>query len=414
MPSSKRTNISDCKAISDAFLSLHESDGFERLSPSSLLHSSVPMSFVMSAGIVHIENELEQIVEKFGGKFAFTQPCFRYFDMKHVGEDSTHSSLFHMPAAFHIDSCKRENMLPRLWFFLTSILGLKKERLWITYLDDQQFGRDQKTYDCWLEIGVQKNHLIELDQNSNFWRQKKTGQIASDGKKCGPHTEVFYERTEISCSSCENKPENINSCNCGRFVEISNTLFIENYITSNSQLEKSKTIFSECVIGSERIAMILQNVRSVHETMRFYAWRNILQEFLPSKQTPELNRSVDIILDHLSAFSTLVKNGAPEPGRGGQSRIMKNLARGILTQMVLHDLDTERLISSLLADDISQKSCKLLKHESIRFIKTLEKGKFRLIKLLKPENVLTTKTINTMQSKYGVPPCLSKKFFSVL
>lgn len=83
----------DCQAISEAFLALHEQDGFARLPPSSLLHDSVPMSFVMSAGLIQVENELEQVVQKTGGKFAFTQPCFRHFDMKQVGEDPTRLSL---------------------------------------------------------------------------------------------------------------------------------------------------------------------------------------------------------------------------------------------------------------------------------------------------------------------------------
>lgn len=184
----------DCQAISEAFLALHEQDGFARLPPSSLLHDSVPMSFVMSAGLIQVENELDKIVLETGGKFAFTQPCFRHFDMKQVGTDPTRLSLFHMSAAFHIGCSERETVLPRLWHFLTEVLGLEKERLWVTYLDDAEFGRDEASYQCWKTLGVAEERLVGLDQQHCFWRQRSLGQIASDGKKCGPHlcTRQFF------------------------------------------------------------------------------------------------------------------------------------------------------------------------------------------------------------------------------
>ena len=100
-------------------------------------------------------------------------------------------------------------MLPRLWHFLTEVLGLEKERLWVTYLDDPEFGRDEASYQCWRALGVDEARLVGLDQQHCFWRQRSLGQIASDGKKCGPHTEVFYERVEVACPTCENRAERV-------------------------------------------------------------------------------------------------------------------------------------------------------------------------------------------------------------
>ncbi|MDD4964103.1 MAG: hypothetical protein PHI11_09320 [Gallionella sp.] len=104
------SSLPDCHSISEAFLALHEQDGFSRLPPSSLLHDSVPMSFVMSAGLIQVENDLDQIIKKTGGKFTFTQPCFRHFDLDQVGSDPNRLSLFHMPAAFYIGSNQQYRM----------------------------------------------------------------------------------------------------------------------------------------------------------------------------------------------------------------------------------------------------------------------------------------------------------------
>jgi alanyl-tRNA synthetase len=339
------TAILDCQAISEAFLALHEQEGFVRLPASSLLHPSVPMSFVMSAGLIQVENELDRIVQQTGGRFAFTQRCFRHFDIQRVGEDSTHLSLFHMSAAFHIGSSQRETVLPRLWYFLTQTLGLKPERLWMTYLDDPEFGRDEQNYQCWKSLGVDESRLVGLDQQHCFWRQRQTGQIAQDGKKCGPHTEVFYERADVECSDCGQAGHRIGSCHCGRFVEISNSLFIENYIADDGSLIPAESVFSECVIGVERISMVLQGAKNIYHTHRFQPYRQRLYFHQPALQQffPPNDGHTNIILDHLTAFIALVKDGAPAPGQGGRSRIMRVLARGMMTHAILADMEFDAL-----------------------------------------------------------------------
>ena len=424
----------ECNSISRAFLSLHEADGFKTLPAASLLHSSAPMSFVMSAGLIQIENELPQIVAAIGNQFTFTQPCFRYFDVKQVGNDTMHLSLFQMSAAFHMGSTRRENVLPRLWYFLTHVLGLEQQRLWVTYLDDPVFGRDQQSYDCWRDIGVDKEHLIGLDQQHNFWRQRKSGQIARDGKKCGPHTEVFYERQEVTCrcSAAQTSitiKQKIQSCRCGRFVEVSNSLFIENYLDDQQQRIPADTVFSECVIGIERLAMILQDVPTVYHISRFSAWRNALQPLLPTtyhkKNTyaldKPLDKSLNIILDHLSAFVALINDGAPAPGRGGRARIMRNLARGAITHALLHDIDVMELLQQLLASAekeeqrANQQYClDLLQQEYQRFAQTLERGKRKLIALKKADQLITQGLQDQFQYKWGIPPCLFTKFYALL
>lgn len=339
----------DCHAISEAFLALHERDGFARLPPSSLLHDSVPMSFVMSAGLIQVENDLDTIVQSTGGKFAFTQPCFRHFDMKQVGEDPTRLSLFHMSAAFHIGSTERETVLPRLWHFLTQTLGLDKDRLWVTYLDDAEFGRDEASYQCWKALGVEEERLVGLGQQHCFWRQRSTGQIASDGKKCGPHTEVFYER-DVACPACGNREQPIGNCRCGRFIEISNSLFIENYIDDDGKLIAAGTVFAECVVGLERLAMILQNVPSVYHTQRFEQWRKKLAKYVIVAPSFSTDTAISIILDHLSAFVALIANGAPAPGQGGRKYLMRKLARESMKHMEALEMDVRQTLQDILTD----------------------------------------------------------------
>jgi len=327
-----------------------------------------------------------------------------------------------MPAAFYIGSNQRNKILPRLWYFLTHILQLKPENLWISYLNDPQLGIDRPTYACWKSLNIDEKRLIGLDRQHNFWQQRQLGQIARDGKKCGPHSEVFYERPEIHCQQCEASPHLAltNSCHCGRFVEISNSLFIENYINSTGKLIAADTVFSECVIGAERLAMILQAVPNVHRIAKYANWHHILENRLPAKQSPKYNQSIDIIVDHLAAFIRLVEDGAPEPGRGGQARIMRNLARGAITQAILWDIDLNNILTLLLSKYVetqseygSTQSLQRLQNEVSRFNRTLERATKQMRKMLK-NTVLTENIKKELQQKWGLPPILSEKFYTML
>lgn len=373
----------DTHSISEAFLQLHVQAGFSRLSPSSLMHDSVPMSFVMSAGLIQVENDLEKIIATTGGKFTFTQPCFRHFDMQQVGLDPTRLSLFHMAAAFNIGSSERETVLPRLWYFLTKVLSLPQERLWISYLEDAELGRDQASFACWQDLGVESAHLIPLDQQHCFWRQRSTGQIASDGKKCGPHTEVFYERLEIACPQCEQRLVPLGTCRCGRFVEIANSLFIENYLNDSGQLIPAPTVFAECVVGLERLEMVLRQLPSVYHIQRFAAWRDQFSAFI-APNNAETEQSLGLILDHLSAFISLMEHGAPEPGRGGRKYIMRKLARELMKRMLLLDWEISEQLNTLASSSTHRQAIRYLQDEWQRFSKLSKPLAYKQVCIIQP------------------------------
>lgn len=404
--SSNFSCYSDALKVGESFLTLHEQDGFVILPPSSMLHDSVPMSFVMSAGLIQVENELEQIVQKTGGRFVFTQPCFRHFDLAQVANDTTHLSLFHMSAAFHIGCSEREAILSRLWQFLTEVLQLDSQRLWVTYLDDPQLGHDDESYQCWQRLGVNKTQLIGLDQQHCFWQQRSLGQIASDGKKCGPHTEVFYERIEVVCDKCQGSVPSLGDCHCGRFVEIANTLFIENYIDEQGALIPADLVFAECVVGLERLAMILLKAVDVYHITRFQLWRARLESMLSFDTQQQI--SVNLILDHLSAFVRLVEDGAPAPGRGGRARIMRNLARRAMTQMILHNWSVEHVLDAILLEKEYHFSLELLQREFKIFEQTLKRGQRKLSSLMRHHRVSECEKV-VLEKEWGIPCILLDK-----
>ncbi|MCI5138556.1 MAG: hypothetical protein D3922_09120 [Candidatus Electrothrix sp. AR1] len=282
--------------------------------------------------------------------------------------------------------------------------------MWVTYLDDPQLGRDEPTYQCWRNLGVSEDHLLGLDQHHCFWRQRSLGQIASDGKKCGPHTEIFYERPERACSICENHQQPLTTCSCGRMVEVSNSLFIENYLNEDGGLLSAETVFAECVVGIERLAMIMQDAVDVYHIQKFQTWRKALELFLPHTLTAEQENGVNLILDHLFAFVKLENEGAPSPGRGGRAYIMKRLARGAFTQLLVHDLPVEHILKSILITPQDQASLDMLLTELVRFTKTLGRGKRELKKRVRHSTSRGPAHLISLE-KIGLPKELFKKYY---
>lgn len=399
------THRTTVQAISSAFELAFARQGFSVLQPSSLLHESVPHSFVMSAGLVQIENELVRIRREYGDRFVFTQPCFRYFDMAAVGKDSTHLSLFHMSAAFHVGVSTRETVLPCLWQFLTEGLRLDPARLWISYLDDKTLGIDQASYQCWRALGVAEHQLVGLSAESNFWRQKTAGQVMLDGKKCGPHTEVFYERPEIICPD----PHHCSlSCDCGRFVEIANSLFIEKYLNDEGSFIDNPEPFAETVIGNERLAMLLQEVTDIHQLHEFQPYRSILLDLLKRQHPHDWEfylPNINVIQDHLQAFVTLVEHGAPPPSQSGRARIMRKLARTAIGNVVVIKLDS-LLLQQMLVEDKQAKALQYLLEEYRKLMKVLENAKSKLNDCMRinPNTELMMK--KRLLAQHGVPKVL--------
>lgn len=167
----------------------------------------------------------------------------------------------------------------------------------------------------------------------------------------------------MACPACENREQPIGNCRCGRFVEISNSLFIENYIDDDGKLIPAGTVFAECVVGLERTEMVLRNLPSVYHVQRFARWCELLSECLPNYSSNMPQHELNIILDHLSAFVKLTEDGAPAPGRGGRKHIMRKLAREAMVNIEGNQWDMRILLGLFVSPLIVT----VLSEEYLRF-----------------------------------------------
>ena len=407
--------------IGQRFLRYYQGDGFKPLSGTSLLDPSVPMTFVMSAGLGQIEELAEQGSQK-GNRYVLLQKCFRHFDLDKIGKSNVHLSLFEMPGAFSFGQDSREETLDRIWRFLTQELGFDQSRLWATYFAGgeilgHQLDTDEETYQAWQRIGLPSPRLVALGVDDNFWKQGtgiSGGQVL---RKCGPTTEVFFDRgPEWSCG-----PDCRPGCGCDRFIEFVNSLFIFSRVDEKTQaLVTLDEPFTETVIGNERAAMLLQGKSSVFEIKSIAPLIEWVQSFYKRKFSDAVDcvRSERVIVDYIRALVFLTADGAPPPGKGGRHRIMRMLIRGVLTHQKILGIADPDFVPSLITatielyqsdyPEVKEGHTRLLTYLSIegeRFEKTLSKARRRLEQLIQREgnSSISGEQALKLVKNYGFP-----------
>ncbi|MCP4346163.1 MAG: hypothetical protein GY795_11645 [Desulfobacterales bacterium] len=406
--------------IEQSFISFYHKYGFEILPRSSLIDPSLPMTFVGSAGLVQIESAIEHGEDRSGECYVLMQTCFRHFDLDKVGHSPVHLSLFEMGGAFAFGEENRENVLEKIWLFLTYDLGFCKSRLWVTYfaggeLDGHLFEEDTETFQAWRKIGIPCSRIVGVGIKAGFWKQSGGLSGKERFRKCGPTTELFFDcGIERSCGA-ECHP----GCRCGRFTEVANVLFINSQIDqATKSLKPLVTPFAETVIGVERVTVSLQEESCVFDIEPVASIVKAVRGSHRNSYKDISAISECIIADHLRALLLLVADGAPRPGKGGRSRIIRMLIRGILTHQkilgitqadflpylvnVVFDiyqyrhLCTEQKLSFLLDYFEKEKKC---------FERTLSKGYRQLDRVIRPSfsRYISGQQALDLVKSYGFP-----------
>lgn len=414
----------DIAGIRHSFVRYYEDMGYQLLPSAPMIDPSIPMSFVMSAGLVQVENSIAKLAHREGNQFVLVQNCFRHFDLDKVGTDEIHLSLFEMPGAFVFGPDGKNGTVLRMWTLATQILGIEKDRIWVSYFKGgkvmgEYLAEDKITHQAWVNVGVPEQHIIGLGPENNYWIQGRGIDDTSIVRKCGPNTELFYDRGRDKACSPECNP----GCRCGRFVEFSNSLFICSEILNGSEhIRPLSNPFTETVIGAERVNMLLQNLPTVFEIDEFQSIINSIRQLHSSTLAEALIITCErVIADHLRGLYYLVDGGAPPPGKNGRERIIKILIRRVITRLLVLDIPPEKVIPVLIdaisksvpdsSDQVQTRTILLsyFRTQLDRFTETINRGQRELVQLLKENDgdTLTGKQIYYLEKKCGFPSLLT-------
>ncbi len=343
-----------------------------------------------------------------GTRLTDYQKCVRTNDIDEVG-DNRHLTYFEMLGNWSLGDYFKEESIQMSYDFLTKELNIPAEKLSVTcFAGDEDCPRDDTTAECWKKAGIPDERIYFFGKDDNWW-------IAGEEGPCGPDTEMFYDTGKPKCS-----PECNPACDCGKYVEIWNNVFMEFYKDKNGyrKLEQKNV---DTGLGLERMTMLLQGKKTPYEIEIFAPVMEKLEE-LQKVNSIESRR---IITEHLRSSMMIINDGG-RPSNVDRGYILRRLLRRMTRHMNKLEIDLNKMpeIIDVSIDSLKElypeleKNKELIKQviiaEKDKFTKTLQKGEkeFEKVSTRVKENgqkVIDAQTVFNLYETYGFPPEMTEE-----
>lgn len=296
---------------------------------SSLIPAQDPTLLFANAGM----NQFKDLFlgkEKRSYKRAVSiQKCVRaggkHNDLDNVGFTKRHLTFFEMMGNFSFGDYFKKDAIQFAWEFLTKDLNMPTEKMHVSV-----FETDDESYDIWHEvIGLPKEKIHRLGKADNFWQMGDIGP-------CGPCSELFVDRgPEFGCADPCGP-----ACDCDRFLEVWNLVFMEFDQQIDGSLVKLKQTGVDTGMGIERLCSIIQDKDSVFETDLFTPIIEKTEQLTGlsyAKQPSELKAAFRVLADHIRSSTMIISDGGAPSNEGRGYVLRKIIRRGALFAQKLTD-----------------------------------------------------------------------------
>ena len=330
-------------------------------------------------------------------------------DIENVGRTPRHHTFFEMLGNFSFGDYYKKEIIPWAWEFVTEVLKLDKDRLWITI-----YKTDEEAFNIWRSVGVPAERIKRKGKKDNFW-----GPPGASGS-CGPCSEIHYDLGEQY--KCNDPNCGIDTCECDRWVEIWNLVFTELYQDEEGNQSPLGKKNVDTGMGLERIAMVCQGVASTFETDLLKPIMDKVSEMsgVPYKQSEKTDVSLRIITDHARCVSFLISDGVI-PGNEGRSYVLRMILRRALRHGKILGMELPflyKLVDVIVENygeaypDLvknKQKIIDTIKKEEERFAKTLDRGYKMLDEFIENKKDIDGESAFKLYDTFGFPFELTKE-----
>ncbi len=324
-------------------------------------------------------------------------------DIENVGRTPRHHTFFEMLGNFSFGDYYKKEIIPWAWEFVTEVLKLDKDRLWITI-----FETDDEAYEIWRSVGVPAERIKRKGKKDNFW-----GPPGASGS-CGPCSEIHYDLGEQY--KCDDPNCGIDTCECDRWVEIWNLVFTELYQDEEGNQSPLESKNVDTGMGLERITMVCQGVASTFETDLLKPIMDKVSEMsgVPYKKSEKTDISLRIITDHARCVSFLISDGVI-PGNEGRSYVLRMILRRALRHGKILGMDLPflyKLVDVVVENygeaypDLVKNKAKIIdtiKKEEERFAKTLDRGYKMLDEFISEKKDIDGESAFKLYDTFGFP-----------
>ena len=358
--------------LRQAFLDYFAERDHAVVDSSPLVPGNDPTLLFTNAGMVQFKDVFLGRETRPYRRAATSQRCVRaggkHNDLENVGYTARHHTFFEMLGNFSFGDYFKREAIRYAWEFLTDVLGIPAERLWVTvFTDDDEAAR------IWLdEIGVDPARFSRCGEKDNFWSMGETGP-------CGPCSEIFYDHGPEIPGGPPGSPDEDGD----RYVEIWNLVFMQYDRDAAGTLMPLPHPSVDTGMGLERLAAVMQGVHSNYDIDLFQA---LIRAAAEATGCDDLeNKSLRVIADHIRSAAFLVVDGVT-PGNEGRGYVQRRIIRRAIRhgyQLGQHEPFFHRLVPVLAAEmgaaypELAAKQDyveKVLKTEEERFADTLEQG----------------------------------------
>lgn len=389
--------------IRNKYLNFFERHGHKLIPSAPLIPENDPSVLFNTAGMQPLVPYLLGEKHPEGTRLTDYQKCLRTNDIDEVG-DNRHLTYFEMLGNWSLGDYFKEESIQMSYEFLTKELGIPSEKISVTcFAGDDDCPRDTVSAEAWKKAGILEDHIYYYGKDDNWW-------IAGEEGPCGPDTEMFYDTGKEPCSEhCEP------SCDCGKYVEIWNNVFME-YFKDKNGYSKLKQKNVDTGLGLERMAMLLQGKETPFDTEIFEPVMKKLTE-LSKKDNIESKR---IVAEHLRSSIMIISDGG-KPSNVDRGYILRRLIRRMVRHLrklqinlnelgELIDLNIDTLKE--MYPELHQNSNKIksvIIEEKDKFEKTLERGEREFNKIVNRmkndgKDTISGQDLFTLYETYGFPP----------
>ena len=394
--------------LREGFLSFFESKGHKRLPSWSLIpraddHSTLLTSAGMQPQMPYFLGREQPPAPL----TATAQKCFRTPDIDEVGLDGHHLTFFEMLGNFSFGQYFKEGAIELAAEFIREHLQIDWDRIWATvHAGDPELGlrEDATAIALWEAIGLPRERIVELPSSENFW------SVGGPGP-CGPDSEIYYDwGEEHGCGDPGCAP----ACpRCDRFLEFWNLVFMEYELHADRTLTPLPTQNVDTGMGVERLAAIMQSVRSVYETDGYQAIMSWIEaESGVAWDAHEIaTKAHRVLADHGRGMTFLVGDGVT-PSNEGRGYVLRRIVRRAVQQARKIGLDDLWRLSDVVVAQMApwypelaenrDRIRDVLRAEEERFSETLSRG-IRLFEEVAAKGDISADDAFTLTATYGFP-----------
>ncbi|WP_425358414.1 alanine--tRNA ligase [Thermodesulfatator indicus] len=399
------------KEIRKLFLDYFAKHGHEIVPSSPLVPADDPTLLFTNAGMVQFKKVFLGQEERPYKRAASCQKCVRaggkHNDLENVGYTARHHTFFEMLGNFSFGDYFKEEAIYYAWDFLTKVLELPKERLYVTVYKD-----DDEAFSLWQKIaGLPAERIVRLGEKDNFWAMGDTGP-------CGPCSEIIFDQgPEVGCG----RPDCQVGCDCDRYLELWNLVFMQYERDEKGNLSPLPRPCIDTGMGLERITATIQGVKTNFDCDLFAGLMAKISDLTGFIYGEDKKRDVAfrVIADHSRAAAFLIADGVL-PSNEGRGYVLRRIIRRAvrfgrtlgLEKPFLYD--TASVVVEEMSDvypellRAAQTIEKILVLEEERFRETLERGLALLEEELKKlsqagQKVIPGAFIFKLYDTYGFP-----------